>query len=198
MVVDLYSSPWFQYLLLPVGIFLARVADVSIGTLRVIMLGRGMRILAPLLGFVEVMIWLLAIGQIMKNLNNWVTLVAYGAGFATGNYVGMVIESKLAIGVSMVRVIAPAGAVKLKRFLRRAGYRMTVVPGEGAFGPVEIIFTVIRRRQLNRVEEVIQRYNPKAFYTVEDVRFASEAVPFSTPRSGIFTRRRLIPRRKGK
>jgi len=198
MAAQFFASPWFQYLLLPGAIFLARVTDVSIGTLRVIMLGRGMRVIAPLLGFVEVMIWLLAIGQIMKNLNNWTTFVAYGAGFATGNYVGMVIESKLAIGLSMVRVIAPAGTGRLQRFLRRAGFRTTVIPAAGAFGPVEVIFTVIRRRQLTRVERVIRRYNPHAFYTIEDVRFASEAEGRQGPRSAVFLRRRLIPRRKGK
>lgn len=193
------TSPLFAYLILPLAIFCARVMDVSIGTVRVILLGRGMRLLAPLLGFIEVLIWLLAIGQIMRNLNNWVTIVAYAAGFASGNYVGMLIEARLAIGLSMVRVMAPGNAEHLKRFLRKSGYRVTAMPAQGGMGPVEIVLTVIRRRQIARVEEIIRRCNLRAFYTVEDVRFVSAPGPLEmSPRRGMVGVRRLIPRRKGK
>lgn len=192
-------SPVVQHGLLPLAIFLARVTDVSMGTLRVIMLARGMRLVAPVLGFIEIMIWLLAIGQIMQNLHNWACFFAYALGFAAGNYTGMVIESRLAMGLSMVRVVAPAGAGRLKRFLRRAGFRTTSVEATGNQGPVEIIFTVIRRRYLRRIERVILRYNPRAFYTIEDVRFASEQglAGWREPRR-LRLSRRLIPRRKGK
>lgn len=196
------DSPLYAYLILPLAIFCARVLDVSIGTIRVILLGRGMRVLAPLLGFVEVTIWLLAISQIMRDLTNWVYVLAYAGGFATGNYVGMFIEGRLAIGLSMVRVVAPGDTARLRRFLRRAGFRVTSTPATGAVGPVEIIFTVIPRRRLQRVEEIIRRCNPHAFYTIEDVRFVSQAggrrgAPLRS-RAGTIGVRRLIPRRKGK
>jgi len=190
------ETDFFQYALLPLAIFVARACDVSLGTVRVILLGRGMRLLAPLLGFIEILIWLLAIGQIMQNLSNWACYLAYGAGFALGNYLGMRIEERLAVGYAMVRIIVPGDPTRLLRFLRKAGFRVTVIDGRGGQGPVLILFTVIRRRLLHRIERVIQRYNPRAFYTVEDVRFASAGegtFPGVTPR-----RRRLIPRRKGK
>jgi len=193
------DSPLYQYALLPLAIFCARVIDVSLGTVRVVLLGRGMRLLAPVLGFFEVLVWLLAIGQIMQNLSNWICYVAYAGGFAAGNYVGLWIEARLAMGLSLVRIVTARDASRLKRFLHKAGYRLTAVAAQGAYGPVEVLFTIIRRRHLSRVERVIQRYNPRAFYTVEDVRFASAAgVPAVSRRGEVARARGIIPRRKGK
>ncbi|HPA70469.1 MAG TPA: DUF5698 domain-containing protein, partial [Bacteroidales bacterium] len=90
-----------NYLLLPLFIFLARIFDVSLGTLRIIFVTKGMRIIAPLVGFFEVLIWLLAISRIMQDLDNWVSYIAYAGGFATGNFVGMYLEERLAIGHEM-------------------------------------------------------------------------------------------------
>lgn len=193
------SSDWFQYGLLPLLIFLARILDVSLGTLRLILLNRGMRLWAPLLGFVEIVIWLLAIGQIMKNLSNPVCYLAYAAGFGTGNFVGLFLEGRLAMGLVMVRIMIHSESSRLRRFLSKAGYRFTLVQAEGSRGPVEILFTVIRRRHLRRVLDVVRRWNPNAFYTIEDVRFASETA--TIPIGGTWGGgglRRIFPRRKGK
>ncbi len=193
------DSAWFQYGLLPVLIFLARIADVSLGTLRLILLNRGMRVMAPVLGFVEIIIWLLAIGQIMKNLSNPACYLAYAAGFAAGNFVGLFLEGRLAMGLAMVRVMISTDSTRLRRFLTKAGYRVTQVHGEGARGPVEVLFTVIRRRHLRRVLDVIRRWNPRAFYTIEDVRYASDTAPLPVGVTmGGTGLRRLFPRRKGK
>ncbi|MBN1433280.1 DUF2179 domain-containing protein [Candidatus Fermentibacterales bacterium] len=173
MITGLMDSPAFAYAVLPAAIFLARIVDVSIGTVRIILTGKGMRYLAPLLGFVEVLIWLLAIGQIMQNLSNWLCYVAYAAGFATGNFVGILIEGRLALGVALVRIIVPGDPERLLEYLKESRFRTTRVPAEGEMGPVEIIFTVVSRKQLPEVESVIRRFNPKAFYTVEDVRSAA-------------------------
>jgi uncharacterized protein YebE (UPF0316 family) len=194
-----HESAWFQYLVLPLLIFLARVFDVSVGTVRVILLNRGMRLIAPLLGFFEVLIWLLAIGQIMKNLSNPACYLAYAAGFASGNFVGMLLEVKLAMGLAMVRVMVSTDSTRLRRFLAKAGYRVTLVRAEGSRGPVEILFTVVRRRHLRRVADLIQRLHPKAFYTIEDVRFASETGSIGLGGlAGNQGLRRMLPRRKGK
>ncbi|MBD3236978.1 MAG: DUF2179 domain-containing protein [Candidatus Eisenbacteria bacterium] len=193
------DSIWFAYVFLPLAIALARVLDVSIGTIRVILLGRGARLWAPVLGFVEILIWLMAISQIMQNLNNWICILAYAAGFAGGNFVGLLIENRLAMGLSMVRVVAPGSVSRLKRFLHKAGFGVTTLPASGARGAVEIVFTVVRRRQLPRVAEIIRRTNPRAFYTVEDVRAVSQLTFASlSRRRGMIGPRRLIPRRKGK
>ncbi len=194
-----HDSAWFQYGLLPLLIFLARVVDVSVGTIRVILLNRGMRVTAPLLGFFEVLIWLLAIGQIMTNLSNPVCYLSYAAGFAAGNYVGMLLEIKLAMGLAMVRVIISGDSSHMRRFLGKAGYRATLVRAEGSRGQVDILLTVVRRRHLRRVIELVHRLHPQAFYTIEDVRFASETSamgPGSLPGSSGL--RRILPRRKGK
>ena len=100
---SLFDGDTFTYVILPLLIFLARIADVSIGTIRIVMVAKGQKMIAPILGFFEVLIWLLAISKIMQNLDNWVCYVAYGAGFATGNYIGMIIEEKLAMGIKIGR-----------------------------------------------------------------------------------------------
>ncbi len=199
MTAAVLDSAWFQYALLPLLIFLARVVDVSVGTIRVILLNRGMRMTAPLLGFFEVLIWLLAIGQIMKNLSNPICYLAYAAGFATGNYVGLLLEVKLAMGLAMVRVMVSGDSSHLRRFVTKAGYRATLLRAEGSRGPVDIVFTVVRRRHLRRLLDLVHRLHPQAFYTIEDVRFASETSPVGAGAlPGSSGLRRILPRRKGK
>ncbi len=159
---------------IPILIFLARVIDVTMGTLRIIFISRGIRILAACLGFFEILIWLLAISQIMKNLDNPVNYIAYAAGFGMGNFVGISIEQKLSLGNLMVRVIVRNSAVALMEYLHRQGYGVTIVDAQGTTGPVKIIFTVVPRKCLKAVLESIESFNPQAFYTIEDIRFAVE------------------------
>jgi uncharacterized protein YebE (UPF0316 family) len=94
MVESVISPEILTYVVLPVMIFFARICDVSLGTIRVIFISKGVKYLAPIIGFFEVIIWLLAIGQVMNNLTNFVAYIAYGAGFASGTYIGMIIEEK--------------------------------------------------------------------------------------------------------
>ncbi|HEX2991004.1 MAG TPA: DUF5698 domain-containing protein, partial [Anaerolineales bacterium] len=89
---------WFTWVILPLIIFLTRVLDVTLGTLRIIFISRGRKYLAPLLGFIEVLIWITVVSQIIGGASNFAAYFAYAAGFAVGNYVGMWIEERLAIG----------------------------------------------------------------------------------------------------
>lgn len=171
-----WDSPVFAWIVLPILIFGARIFDVSIGTLRIVYLARGKKFIVPFLGFFEVLIWLLAIGEIFKNLNNVACYVAYAGGFAMGNYVGIVIENKLAIGLQVIRIIARSSTQNLIEQLKKEGYGITVVDGQGSTGPVKIIFTLIQRRDFIKVAEIINRFNPKAFFTVEDIQMAREAI----------------------
>ena len=199
MFEEIMNSPVFPWVVLPVLIFTARIIDVSLGTLRIIFISRDKRFLAPLMGFFEVLIWLLAISQIFKNLANPLCYIAYAAGFAGGNFVGMAIENRLAIGMQVVRIIAKSGSEDMIAKLKARGYGLTVIGGEGAVGPVKVIFTLIKRKDLPELVEIIQAINPKAFYTVEDVRMAKEGVyPLTLPsgRRGILNR--LLMVRKGK
>lgn len=172
----LLNSTLLAWVVLPVLIFIARVADVSLGTVRVIFITRGLKYFAPIVGFLEILIWLLAIGQIMQNLSNPICYIAYAGGFAMGNYVGILIADKLSLGVVLIRVITSKDASDLLKYLRSAGYGITSVDARGSAGKVQIVFTVVRRREVESVVSLIKQFNPKAFYTIEEVRFAEEGV----------------------
>jgi uncharacterized protein YebE (UPF0316 family) len=182
---------------LPLLIFFARVLDVSLGTLRIIFTARGRRYLAPLLGFVEVFIWIVIVSQITRGADNLAAYLAYAAGFAAGNYVGIWIDNRLAIGNLILRTILPDEGIQatgLAATLHQAGYGVTRVSGEGATGPVQLIYTVIRRKDLAQVNALIHRTHPHAFLTVEEVRSVNEGI-FPPSRQ---TRQGGISLRKGK
>jgi len=167
---------WFIWVILPALIFLARIVDVSLQTIRIISISRGIRWLAPLVGFFEVLIWLLAIGQIMKTISHPVAYIAYAAGFATGTAIGQVLERRLTLGMVIVRVITPNDGPGLCQKLHEQGFGFTAVPGHGSAGPVEVIFTVVRRQYLHQVLSVIRETLPDAFYSIEEVTSARETV----------------------
>lgn len=169
-----FDSLIYPYVLIPLLICFARVIDVTLGTLRIIFVSRGFLKLAPIIGFFEVLIWLLAIGQVMNNLTNFYNYLAYALGFALGNYLGMLIERKLSLGVVIVQVITQSDASTLIELLQDKGYGITTSDAIGASGPVHIVFSVIKRSNLNQIVEIIKKYNPKAFYMVSDIRAVSE------------------------
>jgi len=168
------STELFKWVVLPILIFLARIFDVSLGTLRIVFVSRRLKYFAAFIGFFEVIIWLFAINIIMDNLNNVVGYLAYGLGFASGNYIGICIEDRLAVGNAVLRIITRRDATELVKVLREKGYPVTRVAAEGKQGEVSIIFMVIRRCDYDEVIETLQEYNPKAFYTLEDVRLVSK------------------------
>jgi len=183
--MDLLSIPFsdlFTWVIIPLFIVLARIVDVSIGTLRIIFVSRGYRFLAPVLGFFEVIIWLLAIGEIMKNLNNPICYIAYGLGFALGNYLGILLEDRLSIGQVIVRVITKRDATQLVETLKQKNYGVTSINAEGSTGEGKLIFLIINRSRLTDVVDQIKHFNPNAFYSVEDVRSVTEGVfPLEKP-----------------
>ncbi len=181
------SGWWFTWVLLPILIFCARILDQSIGTMRLIFLSKGMKRIAPLLGFFEVIIWLLAVGQIMKHLDNWLCYAAYGAGFAMGNYIGMLIEERLSLGTCILRVILPSESPELIKALNTHNYGLTLVDAEGSKGKVKILFSIIRRKEINGFVEILHTYFPNAFYTIEDVKAAEEGVFKPVPERSVFT-----------
>ena len=174
---SLTSDPWiFTWVILPVLIFFARIMDQTIGTMRLIFLSKGMKYVAPFLGFFEVIIWLLAVGQIMQHLDNWLSYVAYGAGFATGNFIGMLLEEKISLGTVIIRVILSRQSPELINELKSQDFGLTLVDAEGAKGSVKLIFSIIRRNELPNFIDTIHQYNPNAFYTIEDVKSANEGI----------------------
>ena len=174
------DSQVFAFVVVPILIFAVRVLDVSIGSVRVIFLARGRRV-AAILGFFEVLIWLVVITEIMQNLSNPVTFIAYAAGFATGTYVGILLEDRLALGNLLVRVITRRDATVLVDHLRSAGYGVTSVNAQGAHGRVQLLYTVIRRKNLSDVVNTVTRLNPKAFISVEEVQSATRGIFPASP-----------------
>jgi len=175
-IISFYTSDVFKWIILPILIFCARMTDVSLGTLRIIFVSRGIKYIAPIIGFIEVNIWLLAIGQIMVNLNNIICSVAYAGGFAIGNFVGILIEEKLSIGNVILRLITKHDSTQLVECLRKDGYGVTTMDAEGEKGPVKVILVVMRRADLKDVVKQVEQIHPHAFYSVEDVRSVREAI----------------------
>jgi uncharacterized protein YebE (UPF0316 family) len=175
-IMDLLGSEVFGWVILPILIFISRIIDVSLGTIRIIFVSRGKKNLAPILGFFEVIVWVMAISQIMQNLNNFICYFAYAAGFATGNYVGIIIEEKLAIGMLVVRVIMTKDEHQLKERLADAGFGVTAVDAEGKNGKVKIIYSIIKRKDLQEAVRIIETCNSKAFYSVEDARNVNQGI----------------------
>ena len=175
-----FNSQVFAFVVVPILIFAARALDVSIGSVRIIFLARGRRV-AAILGFFEVLIWLVVITQIMQNLGNPVTYIAYAAGFATGTYVGILLEDKLALGKLLVQVITEEDATELLCCLRAAGHGVTSVEAQGAHGRVQLLHTVIRRKSLQGVVNAVTRLSPNAFISVDEVQSATRGIFPASP-----------------
>lgn len=176
-----FSNPEIiSLVILPMFIFVARVLDVTFGTVRIIFVSRGKKLLAPLFGFFEIIIWLFAIGEIFQNYSNITYYLAYAGGFALGNFVGIWIEEKMAIGTLVVRVITRKNEAQLIESLISEGYGVTSVDAYGKTGKVKIIFTIIKRRNIQDVLAIINKFDPNAFYSIEEVQSASKGVFPST------------------
>lgn len=185
-----FDSTFYAYVLIPFLIFLARIMDVTIGTIRIVMVSKGQKLWAPLLGFFEILIWLIAISRIFQNLDNWVNYFAYAAGFATGNYIGLLLEERLAMGIVKIQIITTKSSGSLILNLRNAGYGITHHEAKGGKENVSIIYSIIKRTEIQKVENIVKETNPKAFYSIEDVKSVSH---------GIFPVRTVARRwRKGK
>ena len=170
----------FTYVLLPLLIVLARIIDVSIGTIRIIMIARGNKRIAPILAFFEVLVWILAVTRIFQNLDNWICYFAYALGYATGSYIGIKLEEKIAIGVQLIRVITRKEATNLIQILRLKGFGVTTLEAQGSQGKVGIIYSIVDRKKITEIVDLITKYNPNAFYTIEDIRFVSQQLNSNT------------------
>ncbi len=177
MILDaFYNSSLFTFLVLPALIFLSRIMDVTIGTIRIVMVSKGQKTVAPLLGFFEIFIWLLAISKIFENLDNWLCYFAYAGGFATGNYIGLIIEEKLAVGIIKIQIITRKKAGTLIENMKAAGYGITYHEAQGSNEKVSIIYSIIKRNEIQKVQEIVKTTNPKAFYSIEEVKSVSHGV----------------------
>ncbi len=175
-MLNITNSETFSLIILPLLIFTARVLDMTLDTIRIIFVSRGRKLLATFFGFFEIMIWLFAIGQIMQHLTNITYYLAYAGGFTTGVFVGISIEEKIAMGTVVIRAIIKKEAKKLVENIKSMGYGVTCFDGEGTNGQIKLIYSVIRRKDVDNVVEIIKMFNSKAFYCIEDVRSSSEGI----------------------
>lgn len=173
---SLSDSQMFSWVILPILIFVFRIIDVSMGTIRIIFVSKGKKLLAPLLGFFEISIWLLAISQIMQNLDNVVCFFAYAGGFAMGNYIGVILEEKLALGTLIIRIFLPKDDMEIGNKLYDEGFGVTTIDAHGKNGDVIVIYTVIKRKDLARAIEIIENCNSNAFYSVEDIKVVNHGI----------------------
>lgn len=151
-------------------IFLARLSDVSLGTIRMIMVIRGKRILAACIGFLEASIYVLAISKVLSAMNNPLNVLAYASGFATGNYVGIFLEGKMALGSIIVQVISEYKVTELVEKLRASGFGVTVIEGEGRNGIRRLLNVSLQRKNLSKLYNIIDNHDKDAFVTVTDAR----------------------------
>ena len=151
-------------------IFISRVADVSLGTFRTIVIFRGYKLIASMIGFVEIIIWLIAAAQVFKHLDHWYLAFAYSSGFAMGIYVGMWIESRFAIGNELIRCISFNRDILADK-IREEGYKVVSVDGDmGVDKSVEVLFIVEKRRNIPALIKLINQLDQKAVYTVSDLK----------------------------
>lgn len=157
-------------------IFFARITDVSLGTLRTVAIIRGMRGVAWGLGFVEVLIWIVAVSKVIQNLDHLAYALAFALGFATGNYVGLMIEQWLSIGRQAVRLFSRRG-LELAASLRQEGIRVTQFEGLGKDGPVWLLYCETQRRRAPRIVRTARGVDPACFYVIDDIRSSSSPPP---------------------
>ncbi len=165
MIEDLVASPWG-----PLFVFFLRATDVSMATVRMLLIMRGRRFLAPLIGFVEILIWVTAIGIVVQHLNSPLHVVGYAAGFATGNFLGLWLEERIAIGLATIRTVVRSGGAELATALRDEGFGVTEMIGRGREGNVEVLYSVIPRRSVSRCIEMIDLGAPSSFVVVDEPR----------------------------
>jgi uncharacterized protein YebE (UPF0316 family) len=177
-IFDVY--PW----LLPVVIFCGRICDVTLGTLRIIFVSKGERTKAPIVGFFEVFIWVVIISQIFSHANSLIAYFAYAGGYAAGNYIGILVENKIAFGYQLFRIYTKSNGHELILLLNKNGFGSTFIKGEGAISEVDIIETVVSRKYQQKVTRVIREFDAGAFFLVEDIRSKQKGIFSMTSSAG--------------
>jgi uncharacterized protein YebE (UPF0316 family) len=168
MQTDLWA-----WVVMPLLIFLARTTDVSLGTLRAMLIVRGLRQYAPFIGFLEALIWILAVSTLIKQIDTPLCYIAYAAGFSMGTYVGIKIDGFLGLGTVLLRVITNENPQPLVEYMRQHNWGMTVVEGQGYSGDAFLLLSVVKRKDLQNAIAGIHSIFPNAFYTTEDIKIVT-------------------------
>lgn len=153
----------------PILIFFMRIADVSLATVRMLLILRNQKVLAPIIGFFEVLIWIFAAGVAIQHLESPLHLLGYAGGFAAGNWVGLWLEGKMALGLAALQVFTPSHGPEVAETLREIGHGVTQFDGKGKSGPVSVVYSVVKRKDAREAMAVVHALDEDAFITVGDV-----------------------------
>jgi uncharacterized protein YebE (UPF0316 family) len=173
---EFFDPQIYHYLILPLIIFFGGICDVSLGTLRIVFVSKGKKNIAPVLGFFEVFIWIVVISEILKNVDGLIGYFAYAGGYAAGNFIGMFIEERIALGSQLIQVFSSKDVAPLQKHLNEAGFGTTIVEGDGSAGKTNILYTVINRKTFDRAEKILKDFDPLIFYVIEDVRLVKSGI----------------------
>lgn len=190
------SIPHF-HILLPVLIFFTRMVDTSLGTLRLVLIGRGNRKAVRIVGFFEVLLWITAISQLIQHVNHWSSYIAWALGFTAGSMIGFKIEEKLALGKHQMRIITPQPIEEFLEALKSINQGYTVFDGIGANGPVKQIFIIMNRKHTKEVTDLVKQHIPQSFCSISDIQ-ATDSGVFNTKKRDINLTGLLLPLRQGK
>ncbi len=191
---DFLHSDAYNWVVLPLLIFISRTCDVTLATLRNIFLSRNIKKIVPVIGFFEVLIWLLAISSIIKNLNNVLCYIAFAGGYSMGIFVGIRIEERLALGMQLVRVITNKSNKILMDALHDSNLGVTEIDAQGSLGPVKVLLIIIKRKDLAHVIELVTKYHGSSFFTVEDIRKVEQGIfPMKAGETKLAYLRRIFP-----
>lgn len=175
---NLTEHAWFySWVIMPMLIFLARVVDVSLGTLRMAAIAQGLRARAAFFGFFEVLVWIIAISYVLQNLTHFVNYLAYAGGYSAGNYLGLWLEEKMATGLIKVTIITSKDATMLINNLKARKFGITSVSAMGSRGSVRLVISIIPRKKYPQLQQIINEFNPKAFVEVQSIKQASKIYP---------------------
>jgi len=160
--------------LIPLVIFIAKVTEVSLATVGLIFTSKGYKKLATIISFLEIFIYLFAISKIIENMSNIFYYLSYAGGYALGTYIGIWIEEKISIGYTNIRIITKKNADKLEKKLQFEGYKTTKYTADSASSSkVDVVHTIVKRKDINKITQIILDFDKKVFYSVEDIRYVS-------------------------
>lgn len=150
-------------------IFVLRLVDVAIATMRIFMVVRGRKSLAWIFGFSQALIYVFIIGSVLSDFGNWAKILGYSLGFATGLVIGMTIENRLAFGYTNLQIVSPQRGLEIAQGLRDKGFAVTEVAAQGKDGAVEVLHCSVLRKEEPSLYLAIQQLDPKAFITAKNV-----------------------------
>ncbi len=194
---EFISSEFFKWGVMPLIIFAARIIDVSLGTTRIIMVSKGHKQLAMIIGFFEVILWLVVAGQVLQSVDNIVYILAYAGGFAAGSYIGITLDEKMAMGKISVRMITSKDPAPFLELLTENGFGYTYFDAKGSRGPAYLVYSIMHRKKYKEYEILAKQFDPKSFVAVEDTKAVREGIfhPVDEQKLNI---RKLSPTRKSK